>query len=380
MNILVVFGSRSTEHDVSIISGITVIEALEKITKYQVTPLYITKNGEWELGGNLADIEAHRKRTAKGKKVSVQFLPNKKLNVKEDGLFGKKHSFDVVVPILHGMNGEDGTLQGVFELAGVPYTGPAVLGSALGMDKIAMKDILLSHSIPLVGYYSLYRHDWELRPDYTIDKILEHVQFPIFVKPANLGSSIGISRVDKKEDLANALDVAAYYDSRIICESGVKNLQEINCAVRGTPAKQEASLLEEPITFEDFLTFEEKYINSGGTMQGVKSKVKIPAQLPTQSMTKEIQECAKKVFTVLNCAGACRIDFLVDTENKKFYVNEINTIPGSLQYHLWEKSGVSFQQLLEGMIEDAIQREREKSKNSFAFQSEILNRKGGIKK
>ena len=379
MNIAVIFGSRSTEHDVSIISGLTVIENLVKVEKYNVTPLYITKEGEWQVGGNLADIEEHRRRNAKGKTAHVVFTNNKKLTLKEEGFFGKTHEFDVVMPILHGMNGEDGTLQGLLELVGVPYTGPSVLGSALGMDKVAMKDILLSHSIPLVGYASFYRHDWELQPDQTIEKILEQVDYPIFVKPANLGSSIGISRVDKREDLENAIEVAAHYDSRIICESGVKNLQEINCAVRGTAARQEASLLEEPVTFEDFLTFEEKYINSGGTMQGVKSKVKIPAQLPAESMTEDIQECAKKVFKVLDCAGACRIDFLVDTESKQFYVNEINTIPGSLQHHLWEKSDVSFQELLEGMIEDALQREREKDKNSFAFSSEILDR-GEMKK
>lgn len=379
MKILVIFGSRSTEHDVSIISALTVIEQFDKMKKYQVSPLYITRSGTWELGGNLADIEAHRKRTAKGKEVQIQFTKNKKLTLKEAGFFGKTHIFDLVIPIMHGLNGEDGTLQGVLELAQVPYTGSGVLGSALGMDKIAMKNILKSYSVPQVKYVAFYRNDYQLQPEQTLQKITDHLQFPIFVKPANLGSSIGISRTTNKQDLENAIEVAAHYDSRIICEEGVDNLMEINCAVRGDATTQEASLLEEPITFQDFLTFEEKYINSGGTMQGIKSKVKIPAKLPKENMTEQIQDAAKLVFKALNCSGAARVDFLINTKENTFYVNEINTIPGSLQMHLWEKSGIGSDILLEGMIETALQREREKERNSFAFDSDILSR-GSAKK
>jgi D-alanine-D-alanine ligase len=242
-----------------------------------------------------------------------------------------------------------------------------------------MKNILKSYHVPQVKYVAFYRNDYQLQPEQTLQKIVDDLHFPIFVKPANLGSSIGISRATNKQELENAIEVAAHYDSQIICEEGVDNLMEINCAVRGDTTLQESSLLEEPVTFEDFLTFEEKYINSGGTMQGLKSKVKIPAKLPEESMTEKIQDAAKLVFKALNCAGAARVDFLVDTKANTFYVNEINTIPGSLQAHLWEKSDVGFDSLLEGMIETALQREREKERNSFAFDSDILSR-GSSKK
>jgi len=379
MNIAVIFGSRSTEHDVSIISGLTVVKELHKLSEHTVEIIYISKEGTWEIGGNLNNIEYFRKNEAKGKEIQLLFTKDKKFTVKEKGLFGKTHIFDLVMPITHGMNGEDGTLQGLLEMTGVPYTGSKVLGSALGMDKIAMKDILSSHKLPQVKYVSFYRNDWQLQPDDVSQHILQSLQFPIFIKPANLGSSIGITRATDKESLEQAIEVACYYDSRVICEEGVEDLQEINCAVRGNSTEQKASLLEEPVTFQDFLTFEEKYINSGGTMQGIKSKVKIPAQLPNEKMTEEIQEAAKQVFKVLNCSGIARIDFLVDKQKKCFYVNEINTIPGSLQNHLWKESGISFSQLLEDFIENALDSQREKEKNSFAFQSNILQ-KGEMKK
>jgi D-alanine-D-alanine ligase len=379
MKIAVTFGSRSTEHDVSIISGITILKELQENSNHEVLPLYITKKGIWEIGGNLEEIENHRKGKAKGKQVSLIFSNNKKLTLKENGFFGKVHEIDFVMPIMHGMNGEDGTLQGVLEMSQVPYAGPGVLGSALGMDKIAMKDILKSHNLPLVPYVSFYRNDWQLQPDNIIEDITKKISFPIFVKPANLGSSIGISKAKDKDELENAIEVAAHYDSRIICEQGIEDLQEINCAIVGNPANNETSLLEEPISYEDFLNFEEKYINSGGTMQGVKSKVKIPAELPEEKMTEEIQSAAKKVFKILDCSGVSRVDFLVDTKNKKFYINEINTIPGSLQSHLWEKSGFKLIDILKRMIEDGLEREREKEKNSFAFHSEILS-SGNMKK
>lgn len=379
MKIGVFFGSRSTEHDVSIISAINVINELRKHQNYQITPVYINRSGQFEVGENLDNLEAHQQINAKGKEVSIEFSNKKVLILKEKGIFGKRHEIELAFLVMHGMNGEDGTLQGLMELAQIPYTGSGVLGSALGMDKIAMKDVLKSNNLPLVPYLSFRRHDWQENEQEILKRIVNKLSFPIFVKPANLGSSIGISKAKNEEELAFAIEVASNYDSRIICEEGIDDLQEINCAIIGPNSDPESSLLEEPITYRDFLTFDEKYINQGGTMQGVKSKVKIPAPLASEELAEEISLAAKKTFQVLNCSGIARVDFLVNTKTNEFFVNEINTIPGSLQQHLFEKSGIPGKLLVEKIIETALEREREKEKNIFAFRSEILL-KGSTKK
>jgi D-alanine-D-alanine ligase len=372
MKILVMFGSRSTEHDVSIISALTVYKALEETKKYELSPLYIKKDGSWELGGNLDDIKAHRKNIAKGVSVSVLFDKTKTISLKENKFLGKTHTFDLVIPIFHGLNGEDGSVQGLLELAQVPYTGSSVLGSVLGMDKIIMKDVLKSYNLPIVPYLFLTRNEFLLQGKSILKKITDKLKFPIYVKPANLGSSIGINKTTNLEELENAIEVASFYDERIICEEGIEELQEINCAVRSKENKIETSLLEEPITYKDFLSFEEKYINQGGTMHGVKSKVKIPAVLPNPSLATKIENTSKQIFKIFNLKGVIRIDYLINLKNNEVFINEINTIPGSLQYHLWEKSGVSFTDLLEDLIKEAIFKEKEKIKSSFAFTSEIL--------
>jgi len=372
MKIAVIFGSRTTEHDVSIISGLEVFSELQKNKKYQPLPVYIRADGTWEIGGNLADIEAHKQKKAKGKPVSLIFNNNKTLLLQERGFFGKKHAIDLVFPVMHGLNGEDGTLQGVLEMAQVPYTCSGVLSSALGMDKVVMKEILEKYQIPLVKYEYFIREEWEQDPESILKNLEKNLKFPIFVKPANLGSSIGISKATNLDELKKAIEIASYYDDKILCEEGIENLQEINCSVYGTPTENFPSLLEEPLSYQEFLTFEEKYINDGGSMQGVKSKVKIPAPINNPQTEKKITQTAQKTFQILHCFGTARIDFLVNKKNNQFYVNEINMIPGSLQKHLWEKSGLKFADLLKKLIQIALKRARDLEKNSFSFNSNIL--------
>jgi D-alanine-D-alanine ligase len=379
MKIAVLFGSRSTEHDVSIITAQTVIEVLKTDPNYEVYPVYVQKNGEFQGGGNLDSIQAFRAGEAKGENIYLDLTSIKKLCFKEKKFFGKTHICDIALPLFHGVNGEDGAIQGIFEMLRVPYIGSNILGSALGMDKIAMKQVLSSYNIPITPYVSFTKDDYLLQPDKVLQEIENGLKYPVFIKPANLGSSIGINKALSKKDLESSIEVALHYDSRVICEQGIEDLQEINCAVRGDLFQTETSLLEEPITYKDFLTFEEKYINQGGTMQGVKSKVKIPAELPEENMTEEIQKCAQEVFKILHCSGIARVDFLIDIKQKKFFVNEINTIPGGLQGHLWEKSGTPLLKVLKEAIDTAISRERKKEKNTFVFASEILT-KGNIKK
>lgn len=386
LNVAVVFGGKNVEHDVSVVSAQIVMENLRKIDKYNILPIYITKHGDFQyhetlqhfktfkdcqncdfkdFGGYSVELDAK----AKGLKIK-----------KKKGAFGKEEvlNVDVLFPVMHGMNGEDGTLQGMAELLNCPVTGCGVLGSALGMDKVMMKDIWKANEVPMVKSLWFMRKNWQDKPEEVYAEIEKELKYPMFVKPANLGSSIGISKAKNRQELEFAMEVAAHYDRKIIVEEGVTNLVEINCALLGNDNPQ-PSVLEQPASYEDFLTFDEKYINDGGTMKGIESKVKIPAELD-EKMTKEIQAMAVKVFQVLDCAGTSRVDFLVDKDTNKFYANEINTIPGSLQLHLWEASGISGEEVVDRLIQLALEKYEEKQSFMTLFDSDILKKAtGGMK-
>ncbi len=376
----VIFGGKSVEHDVSIVSAQIVMEGLRKSGKYEIAPIYITKKGNWICDKKLQTLEAFEKLKLKesfiSKKEKIYELLDSSLDqlviLKErKGLFIRKiiQKIDVAFPVMHGTFGEDGSLQGFLEMLQVPYVGCGVLASSLAMDKVITKTVFQANNIPIVKYLWFLKRDWQKDPEKIYQKIEKELKYPIFVKPANLGSSIGISRAMDRKQLSFAFEVATQYDTKIIAEEGIVNLMEINCAILGNESPV-ASVLEQPISCKEFLTFDEKYLNKGGTMKGIKSKVKIPAPLPEEKR-KEIQELAIRVFKVLNCTGTARIDFLVDQDTEKVYVNEVNPMPGTLQQHLWKASGIDLPKLVDRLINLALERHKERSSLFYTFDSNI---------
>ncbi len=374
----VVFGGKSVEHEVSVITGMQVIENMDK-SKYEVVPIYITKEGKWLTGTSLNDYSTFKKGDFSDAK-EILISPNHGdhnlyAHPNTVGLFGKKiiDKVDVIFPALHGTYGEDGSIQGLFELMNIPYAGGGVLASSVGMDKILMKDVYKANGIPVVDYHWFYRSNWKTESEKIINDIEEKLSYPLFVKPANLGSSIGINIAKNKEDLIYAIEVAVAYDRKIIIEKAVENPREINCAVMGYDEELTASLCEEPLGWKDVLTFEDKYVKSnakGGKSTGERRI--IPAEIK-ESIREEIESLAKRAFKVIDAAGCSRIDFLID-ENEKVYVNEINTLPGSVGFYLWEGKGISFSKLIDELINIAIITHKEKDENIYSYDSDLFNK------
>ncbi len=371
MNIGVVFGSRSVEHDVSITSAYGVMKWLEKMGTHTVFPIYITRQGKWIYDKKFIEINTfanYNDENYKDTSFEIDFSVSKKLcfTQKKKWLFVKveREELDFIFPILHGMNGEDGSIQGIFDILQVPYMGPSVLGSALGMNKIVMKNLFKSLGLPITEYLVFNKDNFD------VNKV-ETLGFPVIVKPANLGSSIGISKIDKKEELQDAVELAFHYDQNIIVEVCVQNLTELNCAVSEKNGEVITSLVEQPVATSEFLSFEEKYVsNEWGTMQGVKNRVKIPAEI-SDELTKQIQEYSKIIYSEFFChGGAPRIDYLYDSKNQKLYVNEINTIPWALQMHLWVKT-MPIPDFLSNLIEVGFAKAKDKEIN-IDFQSNII--------
>ncbi len=376
--VAVIFGGRSAEHEVSVITGMQVIENIDK-TKYEVVPIYVDKNGKWLTGNSLMDFKNYKDGSFKDAKEIILSPNHGDKNIYAHpntvGLFGKKilGEIDIVFPAFHGMNGEDGTVQGIFELMDIPYVGCGVLGSSVGMDKILMKDVYKANGLPVVDYVWFYRSKWLKDKDIVIKDIEEKLSYPLFVKPANLGSSIGISKAKDREGLINAIEIAIRYDRKIIIEKAVENLREINCAVLGFDNEVITSLCEEPIGWEEILSFEDKYVRSnekGGKSSGERRI--IPAEIE-DNIREEIEELAKKAFITIDGRGVSRIDFLLDANNK-VYINEINTLPGSISFYLWEGKGYPFKKLIDELISIALKVHEEKKANMYSYEANLFNR------
>lgn len=380
----VFFGGRSTEHEISVISASQAMHAINK-DKYDVVPIYISKQGKWYTGNALFDIQNYRNTTELLAQVEEIYMEptfgDYNIYKKKRSLFGSpilKH-LDVVIPVLHGSNGEDGIFEGVLETIGIPYAGCCTLSSANGMDKITMKMILKSCGIPVVDYVWFTDKEWFARRNEIIDQIEREIGYPVIVKPANLGSSVGIGRARNREELIEKVDGAEIYTTRIIVEDMVEELQEINCSVLGDCDECEASVLEEPIKSGEILSYEDKYVGGTKGAKGMQaSQKRIPANLP-QEETKRIQFLARETFRVLSCHGVSRVDMIIDRKTRNIYVNEINTIPGSLSFYLWEASGISFEQLMDRLVELAIKRKREQGMKTVSYDHNIFNLGGGIK-
>ncbi len=384
--IAVLFGSRSVEHEVSIVTAIQAMDAMDP-RRYEPLPIFITKEGRWHTGPELRRIEAYRDLPTLLEKCRPVYLRpepfGNRLFVEESGPLGTRRTrvgvADAFFPIVHGTYGEDGTLQGLFELANVPYVGAGVVGSAVGMDKIVMKAAFRAADLPTVNYIWFARHRWQTERDTVLDEAERTLRYPLFVKPANLGSSVGITKATDRASLARAIEIAAAYDRRLMVEEGFEGGIEVNCSVLGNDEPR-ASVCEQPVRWTDILSYEDKYLRGGkgkaGAGEGMASASRrIPAPI-SDDLTKQIQRMAVEAFISTDCAGIARIDFLVDPVSGRICVNEINTMPGSLSFYLWEPSGVSFPELIDRLIELAFERWHERQQTTFSFDSALLQKFG----
>ena len=384
INVGVFFGGRSVEHEVSIISALQAAKAFDR-NKYDVTPVYISREGRFYIGEAVGNIEEYNNIPALLKK-SIEVLPaadggRMKLLRQPAKRFCNPVMalIDVAFPVVHGTNVEDGTLMGQLEMLGVPYASCDVTASAVGMDKAIMKDVLKRAGVPVLEAYTLMGADYMADSEAVIEHIESTIGYPVIVKPVNLGSSVGISKAGDRDSLIRALDNAIGYSPRVLVERAVPNLREINCAVLGDAEEAIASVCEEPLNATDILTFEDKYMSGGkgGAKGGAKSagmadlKRRCPAELP-EGMTAQVQELAVKTFQARGCLGVSRIDFLNDKETGELWVNEINTIPGSLAFYLWEAAGIPFAELLDRMIALAYKRQRQREALTFSFDTNLL--------
>lgn len=382
INVGVLFGGKSVEHEISIITAVQAMHAINK-EKYEVIPIYITKDNRFFTSKDMFDIESFKDIEGllkKSKQVILSKVDGKvRLFVYPFRRFGKSeiNYIDVALPIVHGTNVEDGTLQGYLGTLDIPYGGCDVISSALGMDKFMQKAVLKDAGIPVLHAFCFDMKRYNKEQAQILADIEKNIEYPMIVKPVNLGSSVGIKKVKNREELEEAIDYGFEFSMRVLIEHAVANLREINCSVLGDFENAKASECEEPLNAEDILTYKDKYLsgekNSSKGMSS--SKRKLPADLP-QETTKTIKELAVKTFKALGCSGISRIDFLMDNETKEVWVNEINTIPGSLSFYLWDASGVKFDELMESMINLALKRNREKENVSYSFDTNVL---AGIK-
>ena len=388
--IAVLFGSRSVEHEVSIISAIQAMDAMDP-RRYEPLPIFITKEGRWYTGPDLRRVEAYHdlpRLLERCRPVYLRPEPfGNRLFVEESGPLGTRRTkvgvADAFFPIVHGTYGEDGTLQGLFELANVPFVGAGVVGSAVGMDKIVMKAAFRAADLPTVNYVWLTRRRWQAERETVLDEAERTLRYPLYVKPANLGSSVGITKATDRASLARAIEVAAAYDRRLLVEEGFEGGIEVNCSVLGND-EPIPSVCEQPVRWTDILSYEDKYLRGAGkgakggagSGEGMASASRrIPAPIP-DDLTKQVQRMAVEAFVATDCAGIARIDFLVDPVSGRICVNEINTLPGSLAFYLWEPSGVSFPELISRLIELGFERHRERQQTTFSFDSALLQKFG----
>ena len=390
----VFFGGESCEHEISCITANQVLQAIDK-DKYEVIPVYIAKDADMYTGDELFDLANYanlKELTNKLVKISLAKDGNKVyIKPVKEGLFKKKYqTIDVAFLAVHGTNGEDGTLQGYMEMLKLPYTSSNVLGSAIGQDKAMMKIVFEHENIPMVPWFYLYSHDFEENPESYIAKA-DEMGYPLIIKPANLGSSIGIEIAHSHDEFAEKVKIASEYDTKIVVEHMISNLKEVNCSVMGSISDAKAAPIEEVLKGDEILSFENKYLGNSSS-KGAKAKMpaksatkgtkgssgmasatrRVPAEIGEEK-TKYIQEVAVKVFKVLNAHGCVRIDFMIDKDNDEVYVNEINSIPGSLAFYLWQEAGMSFDKECEYLIENALKRYRQKEKMTFSFDTNILS-------
>ena len=377
----VIFGSRSCEREVSIISAVQLMRFADT-EKYDIIPVYIDEKGSWYTGEVLKDIRTFKNFNPDAKGIRKVFPDLESgsgallyLN-RGSGLFAKEKleiaaRIDVYIIVMHGMNGEDGTLQGLFELANIPYTSTGVTGSAIGMDKIAMKQFFRGAGLPVLPGVWFTRREFAEKPDTVVSEVGGKLGYPVFVKPANLGSSIGVSRADNTEELKDALELAFEYDRRVLVEKGLDKPIELNCSVLGYDGEADASPIEMPLNHDEFLDFRDKYLGGNGSKGMASLSRVLPAPIE-ESLKEKIQALSKEIFRMMDCKGVVRIDYMFDRNSEEIYITEINTIPGSLAFYLWENAGMPYKTLIDRMIDYAEKAYADKTRNNYAYNSDIL--------
>ncbi len=380
----VLFGGMSVEHEVSVISGLQALHALDT-GAYEGVPIYITKQGEWYTGPELTSVEEFKDVPALKKKAKrvVLFTDESGRHLLLDpkpGLFKTKNIVDeihVAFPVTHGTYGEDGALQGFLEMNKIPYVGCDVLSSAIGMDKIAAKTILKGAGLPQTGYLWFYSKAWADNREECLARVVAELGYPVIVKPANLGSSVGVERAMNADELEQAVDLVVNYSHKVLIEKMVENLKEVNCSVLGDYEEALPSIIEEVGKTSEILSYADKYMNQASKGMSGSARI-IPANITEETRVK-VQELAVKTFLELGAGGVSRIDFLIDTVTDEVYINEINTIPGSLSFYLWEPSGKTFTQLTSRLIQLALKRARERENLTFSIDTNLLSMhsKGG---
>ena len=382
------FGGRSVEHDVSIVTAHQMMEALAAAS-YDVVPIYVTRQGRWLSAPGLNDLDVFRKRRWDEVGEDAYIPPVSGyggLLVSGGRLRGpKKIPLDVVVPAIHGTFGEDGSLQGLLELADIPYTGSGLTGSAVGMDKVAMKASFKAAGLPIVPDALVEIESFDRDRDAVVGSIETAIGYPAFVKPVKAGSSVGIGRATDRDKLIESIDVARRYDRRLLVEKSMEGCLEVNCSVLGGPGREpRVSVCEQPVPWEEFLSFQDKYMRGGKHGASTKSEGmasqerRMPAPIP-DALTKEVQENALRAFRSIDAAGVARVDGFVDEPAARTWVMEINTTPGSFSFYLWEASGLSFPELAREIVDIAIDTHRAKSDLLFSFDSGLLESQRGAK-
>jgi D-alanine-D-alanine ligase len=385
MRVGVIFGGRSVEHDVSIVTAHQVMAVLSG--GYEVIPIYVTREGRWLSSPGLNDLRVYREGRAEDVGQQAHIPPVAGfggLQVAGGRFKGTQTvGLDVVVPSIHGTYGEDGTLQGLLELADIPYVGSGVLGSAVGMDKVAMKAAFKGASLPTVPDVLVDRADLADMPA-LLGRVASEIGYPAFVKPTRLGSSVGIGKAKDPAELEAAIEVAKAYDHRLLIERSMEGCIEVNCSVLGGAGTQaRVSVCDQPIAWEEFLSFSDKYLrggksndgNSGGKAGMASADRRIPAPI-SDELTERVQANAIEAFRAVGASGVARIDSFVDETSGETWVMEINTVPGSFAFYLWEASGTSFDALMDELIDIALKTHAAKSDLMFSFESEMLDKLG----
>ena len=377
----VMFGSRSCEHEASIISAVQLMRAADR-QSYEVIPIYISKKGEWFTGDPLFDIATYTPfdDSRKGlKRVRLDLTAGSRALMATQpakGLFGKEQQqlvarLDCVIPVFHGMHGEDGSIQGLLEMCNIPYASSGVGASAMGMDKVYMKQYFQGCGFPVLPSRWFLRSRWEKEPEQVMNETETSLGYPVYVKPASLGSSIGVTRANDRDGLRDAFSLAFEFDRKVLVEKGLTEPLELNCSVLGYDGEAEASEIEMPLSGGDLLTFMDKYGNN--STKGMASlKRVLPAPIEPE-LRQRIQALSVDIFKAMDCKGVVRIDYMFDAASQELYITEINTIPGSLSFYLWEPCGLPYQGLIDRMVQYALKAQQDKDDSNYAYTSDILD-------
>ncbi len=379
-NIVVAFGGRSPEHEVSVLTAMQAISSL-KDTEYTVIPLYVTKSGRWLTGDHLTDLEQFSDLDKiEENATSCTFSHNDLgqpvlLETGKSGWFTDPGSYPIhaVIPAFHGSEGENGAFQGACEMYNIPVGGSGVFASSLGMNKVKAKELCRAHGIPVVEGFSFDEPTWQQKREHLVGRA-EELGFPLIVKPVTLGSSIGVARAEKPEELERAVETAFRYDEELLVEKAVSPLMEINCSVLGSAREAEASVCERPLGQEETLSFEDKYQSDQGGKGMASADRLIPADIPDE-LAERIRSLSLDIFKTFRAGGVARLDFLVNADTREVFFNEINTIPGSFSFYLWEESGMNMRELMLKLIDIAVKQHRVKTGRIRSYDTNLLSEK-----